>query len=130
MKTKGLIAAALLFIIAYLTYNYMYQDHRNILQEDASFNISSSELFETFNSKPELANKKFINTVIEFHGTISKLNEEFIIIHPNIFCTLDSSLSSSNLNLGDTLLLKGRCVGFDDLFMEVKIDNVSFTTNK
>ena len=89
MKTKGLIAAALLFIIAYLTYNYMYQD--------ASFNISSSELFETFNSKPELANKKFINTVIEFHGTISKLNEEFIIIHPNIFCTLDSSLSSSNL---------------------------------
>lgn len=127
MKTKGLIATALLFVIAFLTYNYLYQDHRNILKENASFNISSTELSLQFNSNSEIATKKFINTVIEFQGTISKLAKEFIIIQPNIFCMLDSNLSSTNLNLGDTLILKGRCIGFDDLFMEVKMDNVSFT---
>ncbi len=127
MKTKVLITTALLFTTIFLTYNYLYQEHRDIQNENADFNISSTELFEAFNNTPELANKKFINKVIKFQGRLSKLDEQFIIVQPNIFCSIDSTFNFANINLGDTLLLKGRCVGFDDLFSEVKMDNISFT---
>lgn len=126
MKKTGIIIAILLVITGCLIYSYMYQEHRNILKENAEYSISSSQLYEEFYNSYELANKKFINTVVEFHGTLSQLDNEYIIIHPKIVCKLDSNFSTENLILGDSLLLKGRCIGFDDLFMEVKMDNVSF----
>jgi lipopolysaccharide export LptBFGC system permease protein LptF len=126
MKKTGIIIAILLVITGCLIYSYMYQEHRNILKENAEYSISSSQLYEEFYNSYELANKKFINTVVEFHGPLSQLDNEFIIIHPKIVCKLDSNFSTENLILGDSLLLKGRCIGFDDLFMEVKMDNVSF----
>ena len=54
------------------------------------------------------------------------IESDFIVIKPSIVCVLDSNFSVSQLTIGDSLNLKGRCVGFDELFMEVKMDHVSF----
>tara|TARA_B110000977_G_C10830061_1_gene397663 strand:- start:184 stop:567 length:384 start_codon:yes stop_codon:yes gene_type:complete len=126
MKTKGFILTTLVIIIAYGSYNYMYQDHRNVFNEEASISITSTELYNKFKVTPSIGNKDFINEIIEFRGTVKLINNDLILIEPSIACKLDSNFSSTNLNIGDTLLLKGRCIGFDDLFMEVKMDNVSF----
>ena len=126
MKSKGFILAILVIIISMLSYNYMYQEHRNVLEEKSAFNISSVALYEVFNNSPLEANKKFINKIISFEGILINRDKELIVIKPSIVCKLDSNFSSIDLKLGDTLHLKGRCIGFDDLFMEVKMDNVSF----
>jgi hypothetical protein len=125
MKKKGIIVAISLVALTYFGYQYMYQEHRNILKEKASLSITSTELYKAF-STPAHSNTEFINAIIEFQGILTSVEKDLIVIQPNIVCKLDSNFSSANLNTGDTLLLKGRCIGFDDLFMEVKMDNVSF----
>ena len=126
MKTKGFILAIIVISIGYLSYNYMYQEHRNILEEKASFSMSSARLYSIFNNSSTESHKEYLNKIIEFDGLVNSINEGLLVIKPSIVCKLDSNFSVANLNVGDSLLLKGRCIGFDDLFMEVKMDNVSF----
>jgi hypothetical protein len=126
MKIKLFIAASVLFITAYLAYSYIYQGHRNVLAEKATISLTSEELFENFNNPSKKASQNFINKIIDFKGSISAIESDFIVIKPSIVCVLDSNFFASHLTIGDTLLLKGRCIGFDDLFMEVKMDHVSF----
>jgi len=126
MKTKGFIIAIIVISIGYLSYSYMYQEHRNILEEKASFSMSSTRLYSIFNNSSTELHKEYLNKIIEFDGLVNSINEGLLVIKPSIVCKLDSNFSVANLNVGDTLLLKGRCIGFDDLFMEVKMDHVSF----
>lgn len=126
MKTKGFILAIIVIIIGHLSYNYMYQEHRNVLEEKASFSMSSVRLYSIFNNTSTESHREYLNKIIEFDGLVNSINEGLLVIKPNIVCKLDSNFSIANLNIGDTLILKGRCIGFDDLFMEVKMDNVSF----
>jgi len=126
MKTNGFILAIIVISIGYLSYNYIYQEHRNVLEEKASFSMSSNRLYSIFNNTSTESHKKYLNKIIEFDGIINSIDEGLLVIKPSIVCKLDSTFVVANLNVGDTLLLKGRYIGFDDLFMEVKMDHVSF----
>lgn len=126
MKIKLFIAASVLFTTAYLAYSYIYQGHRDVLAEKATISLTSEALFENFNNPTKKASQNYINKIIDFNGSISAIESDFIVIKPSIVCVLDSNFSVSQLTIGDSLNLKGRCVGFDELFMEVKMDHVSF----
>lgn len=126
MKIKLFIAASVLFITAYLAYSYIYQSHRDVLAEKATISLTSEELFDNFKNPKKKASQNYINKIIDFEGSISAIESDFIVIKPSIVCVLDSNFSVSQLTIGDSLNLKGRCIGFDDLFMEVKMDHVSF----
>ena len=126
MKTKGIIITVLLLITAYTAYKYVYQEHRNILTEKADFSLSSTHLFEEFTNTTKDASLLYINKTIEVQGRLHSIESDFIVVAPSIVCKLDSTFSSIALNIGDSVFLKGRCVGFDDLFIEVKMDHVSF----
>ena len=126
MKIKLFIAASVLFTTAYLAYSYIYQGHRDVLAEKATINLTSEALFDNFNNPTKKASQNYINKIIDFKGSISAIESDFIVIKPSIVCVLDSNFSVSQLTIGDSLNLKGRCVGFDELFMEVKMDHVSF----
>tara|TARA_B110000977_G_C10978391_1_gene455130 strand:- start:147 stop:530 length:384 start_codon:yes stop_codon:yes gene_type:complete len=126
MKTKGIILVSVLIIAAYFSYKYVYQEHRNILTEKANFSLSSKDLFAKFNNSPKAAGLLYINKTIDVQGRIHSIESDIVVVEPSIVCKLDTTFSSTHLNIGDSLFLKGRCIGFDDLFMEVKMDNVSF----
>jgi hypothetical protein len=126
MKIKLFIAASVLFTTAYLAYSYIYQGHRDVLAEKATISLTSEALFDNFNNPTKKASQNYINKIIDFKGSISAIESDFIVIKPSIVCVLDSNFSVSQLTIGDSLNLKGRCVGFDELFMEVKMDHVSF----
>ena len=120
MKIKLFIAASVLFTTAYLAYSYIYQGHRDVLAEKATISLTSEALFDNFNNPTKKASQNYINKIIDFKGSISAIESDFIVIKPSIVCVLDSNFSVSQLTIGDSLNLKGRCVGFDELFMEGK----------
>lgn len=126
MKIKLFFTASVLFITAYLAYSYIYQGHRDVLAEKATISLTSEALFDNFNNPSKKASQNYINKIIDFKGSISAIETDFIVIKPSIVCVLDSNFSVSQLTIGDSLNLKGRCIGFDELFMEVKMDHVSF----
>lgn len=126
MKYKGLIILLVaIMTTALLGYNYIYKSHRDIGNEKAEFNLKSYELHQAFRDNPKEANIKFINKTISLTGTIISIEPHLIIIEPNIVCKTDTNLKTNTLITGKELTFKGRCIGFDDLFMEVKMDNVN-----
>ncbi len=66
---------------------------------------------------------ELINQVVQFRGKVTGFDSLFVILDHRLICSADSSVKS-NLNIGDSTILKGRCLGYDDLLEELRLDHV------
>ena len=115
---RNLVLLLLLFTLGvYFGYNYMYQDHRDIKTEEAYKTMPATDLVEIFkaNASPDELNK-----TIEVSGSVSEMDGNSITLDNAVQCSFDAAVSGINLN--DKITIKGRCIGYDDLFEIVKID--------
>lgn len=120
MKIKIIVLLSTLILC--LVYNYAYQSHRDIRTEKPKFHISSDSLHNHFAQQQKKANELYINQVLVVEGNILSFSQQMILLEPGIACKKDSSFAFPVINLGDRITIKGRCIGYDDLFGEVKID--------
>ncbi|WP_395045298.1 hypothetical protein [Flavobacterium sp.] len=122
MKKKITLLLIVIFIIAIISYNYLYKEHRNISSESASFSLSLKQLKNDFALNDSIANKKYLDKTISIYGKITSLD-----LSQNVI-VIDSSLSAkfnSKLTLvknSDKISIKGRFIGYDDLLEEYKMD--------
>jgi predicted negative regulator of RcsB-dependent stress response len=119
-QVKIVITLVLLLLGVYFAYNYMYQDHRDIKEEKAVVLISASELVNYFN---ENNSEKVLNKTVQFSGIITEIDTKNITLDDKVQCSFDAEIK--NLNLNETITVKGRCIGFDELFEVVKMDQSS-----
>ncbi|WGD34949.1 hypothetical protein [Olleya sp. YS] len=119
MKKKLLILLGILAIGAVIAYNYIYQDHRNISEETAKYNVTASNLVKDFIKDVSTTQDKYLNKTIEVTGTITAKDANSVTLDNAIFCTLSNP---TKVALNTTVTVKGRCIGFDDLLEEVKLD--------
>ena len=77
-----------------------------------------SELLEAFEGDEYLANKKYLDKIIEVKGNISKIED-----HKSIYIDTENPLSSiifemeegqdiTSLKVGDVITIKGLCTGY------------------
>ena len=86
------------FTIIYFTYNKPHKD---------------------FNKAPSQFTK-----IILITGTITDLEENIIILDNGIVCTLDPSQKiDDQIYTGSKISIKGRCIGYDDLLEEIRVDH-------
>ena len=114
-----------LFIIGsvfiYFTYNKPHTDFSKSLSE---FTIESKDLISFYQIDPENANVKYLDKILLLTGIITEAEENIIILDNGIVCTLDPSQKvNEKINLGTNVSIKGRCIGYDDLLEEVRIDH-------
>ena len=119
-QVKIVISLVLLLLGVYFAYNYMYQDHRNIKEEKAVVLISASELVSYFNKNNS---EKVLNKTIQVSGIITEIDIKNILLDDKVQCSFDAEIK--NLNLKETITVKGRFIGFDELFDVAKIDQSS-----
>ena len=124
MKNKILVAFTFISLAAYLSYQYVYQEGVNVISEKTQFQLNSDSLYTHFSSNLDWANQTYSNQIIEVSGVVKSTSKNLLILNPGIVCKLDSNTVISEIQLNDTIEIKGRCLGFDDLFEEVKIDKV------
>ena len=122
MKKKILLFVFTLCLF-FLGYNYLFPDHRTINQEEALFNVEASILFDEFIDNSKQAEYKYLNQTITVFGVISSFNTENIMINNKIFCKFDNIVNKININ--DSIVVKGRCIGYDELLEEIKLDQCS-----
>ena len=123
---KKLITCLILFSIGlYASYRYVYQEHRNIYIEEPKYILTSDSLFHHFKINQKEANQIYINQIIKIKGIINTVSKNQLILHPGIACLVDSINKINGVVPNDTIEIKGRCIGFDDLFLEVKMDQIS-----
>ena len=122
MKIKMIIYLSALIISFCLAYSYVYQSHRDISIEKPKLFISSDSLHHHFAQQQQKSHKLYMNQVLAVEGTILSLSQQMIMLKPGISCLKDSSSEFNSINVGDRVTIKARCIGYDDLFGEVKMD--------
>tara|TARA_B100000768_G_C11265769_1_gene371008 strand:+ start:1296 stop:1673 length:378 start_codon:yes stop_codon:yes gene_type:complete len=122
MKKKILLFVFTLCLF-FLGYNYLFPDHRTINLEEALFNVEASILFDQFIDNSKQAEYKYLNQTITVSGVITSFNPENIMINNKIFCKFENIVNKININ--DSIIVKGRCIGYDELLEEIKLDQCS-----
>ena len=118
---KWIIILIILIIAAIVGYNYIYQDHRDIENENAEFVMSSSEIASQFLENATTAEQKFLNKTIEVSGLVSEVNTNEITIDDKVFCQF-SNTNQNTIKTNSKVKIKGRVIGYDDLLEQVKLD--------
>ena len=127
-----LITISLLFFIAFFgivffTYN---KPHKDFSVSQADITLEAAKLYEHYQNDLSDANLKFLDKVLLVNGPVTELNSNLVIIGGNIVCSLDSSyVLDTGIKLDDKIFVKGRCIGYDDLFGEVRIDHCFIIQN-
>lgn len=131
MKRKriGFVIAALLLVVSagvYFYYGFLFKEARNIASEMPDFSIPATKLLSDYNSNPEKADAVYLNKTIEITGKVTKETDSVIILENTVFCLFTKKTKDKLIN--SKVRVKGKCIGYDELFQEVKLDQC--TINK
>ena len=82
------------------------------------------ELISLYQDNTDNANTRFLNKILLVIGTITNIETNIIILDNGIVCTLDpSQIITEEININNKVSVKGRCIGYDNLLEEVRIDH-------
>jgi hypothetical protein len=126
MNKKILYGIIIVVIISFFGYRYMYQDHRDISTEIATYVSSVPELEKEFVANDSLASIKYQDQTIEFSAKVTVVDAEnkAIILDSKLFATFNDSLPKEIIP-GKIIRIKGRFLGYDELLEEFKMDQSS-----
>lgn len=131
MKRKKIafVIAALLLVAfggIYFYYGFLFKEARNIETEMPDLSITATRLFNDYDSNPEKADSIYLNKTIEITGKVTKETDSVIIVENTVFCLFIKKTKEKLIN--SSVRVKGKCIGYDELFQEVKLDQC--TINK
>ncbi len=128
MKKKFIIIFALLLIVLYFGYKYIYKSHRDISSENAAFTITSAMILNDYKNDEKNANAKYSDKTIVVKGKITQidLTTKSIVIDEKLYGMMLNL--DKDLKVNDSVSIKGRFLGYDELLEELKMDQI--TINK
>ena len=111
----------IVFIIIFITYN---KPHKDFNKSPFEVIIESKELISLYQDNTDNANTRFLDKILLVKGNITHIETDIIILDNGIVCTLDpSQLVTEKIHLNKKISVKGRCIGYDDLLEEIRIDH-------
>jgi len=96
---------------------------RDLQSEQAAFTVKTIDILAEFKSNEAAANKKYLEKPVVILGVITSINGKEIIIDEVVVCSF--SIANASLNVGQTISVKGRVIGYDDLMGGVNMDQCS-----
>ena len=111
-----------LLIIVYAVWN---KPHKNYSNTKPNITIDSLNFINEFKTNSTLATEKYLNQIILVSGNVTDTLTKSVVLNNGIVCTFDSlSLKALGLiQINNEVSIKGRFVGFDDLFEEIRLDH-------
>lgn len=123
MKKKIFVFAAILLVLAFVSYKYMYKEHRDIAAEKVSYSVSVDDIYTTFQINEKSANAKYLDKTIEIYGKITNIDiqNKIITVDEKLLARFTNGIQA-DLKLQNVIALKGRVTGYDDLLGEIQMD--------
>lgn len=115
MKNKRIFSFVVLILTAIGFYYYAYKDHRDIATEGAVFSDTAVALKDSIVHN----NEAFLNQTVAVSGVVTLLEDNSITLDDALVAQFESSPA---VTVNQQLTLKGRCIGYDDLFEVVVLD--------
>lgn len=116
----GIIVVLIIISGLYGYYGFLYKSARDISSEDSAFSVHAHGLIGEYAANTKTADTKYLNRAIEIKGKVTEIRDSLIIIDDKVVCGFDVKPADAAINKNITV--KGRCIGFDELFGEVKLD--------
>ncbi|WP_297334537.1 hypothetical protein [Flavobacterium sp.] len=127
MNRRAVIIVILLVVIigGYFFYNsYLYKDARNIAGEQPAFTVDAGQMLAEYEQGAEAATAKYLNKTIAVQGRVTSVNDSVVIIDSAVFCAF---AGKREIYVDEAITVKGRCIGYDEIFGEVKLDQCTLT---
>lgn len=125
MKKIIIFITVIILVIFIGSYFYLYQEHRDVSATTAINTFNSDQLLDVFQDSVIENDKEILDQVILISGVATGASEYSVILDDKIFIEFDQkNYNASNyvINKNQTYTIKGRCLGYDDLLEEVRID--------
>ena len=123
MKNKSWFVFFFIVILIASAYVYIQKPHRDISVETVEYSISSDALLNEFLVNEANASIKFLDKTIVVYGTLTEIYNNFLVVDDKIYCKFD--VNTPEIPSNSFLKIKGRCIGFDVLLEQVKLDQCS-----
>lgn len=101
---------------------------RDLQSEEAAFTLKAKDFITEFTVKETDANKKYLEKPVVISGVITSINDKEVLLDEVVVCGFTTA--DTSLKVGQTVAVKGRVVGFDDLMGSVNMDQCSLNKNK
>ncbi|WP_339756596.1 hypothetical protein [uncultured Winogradskyella sp.] len=108
----------LVILGAYSAYKYAYKPHKSINELEVKFSGTSDVFLDKVKEDVSL----WQDVVVELTGTITSIDKKGITIDSSIYCQLETATAVEALKEKQTITIKGRMIGYDDLLEEIKLD--------
>ena len=122
MRNKIIFSLILVCGIIF-AYNYMYPDHRSISEESVSYRLEAESFFNEFTEDSKQAELKYLDQTIIVSGIVTSINSKSVTLSNKIYGQFETL--NNDLKVNDSIAIKGRCIGYDDLLEEIKLDQCS-----
>ena len=119
---KKIATGLLIFlVILFLSYKYLYHEHRDISNEKALFSLTANEILKDFLLDESKANLKYLDKSITITGKITNIDTKnnTIVIDEKVFVLLKKI---SVVKQSEVIIVQGRVIGYDSLLEEIKLD--------
>jgi hypothetical protein len=129
IKRIAFVIAGILLVASagiYFYYGVVFKEARNIESEMPDLTITATKLLNDYNSNPQKADSLYLNKTIEITGKVTKETDYVVIVENTVFCLFTQKTKDRLIN--NKVTVKGKCIGYDELFQEVKLDQC--TINK
>ena len=107
------------FVLGYSMYN---KPHKDYAQEEVAQTWRADDLVAAFTADPEAMQAQWQEKVVEVSGAVASSSAQGVVLHPGVVANYDAG-HAPDMSPSGQVTLKGRLVGFDDLFGEVRIDH-------
>lgn len=120
-KFKIIILLVVIGLIGFFAYNYvMHGGARNLTTEKTNFTVTSESITSEFTTNIQKANEKYLEKAVAIKGKITASNGNEVILDGIVICNFKSQ--DLSIKKDQTVTVKGRVVGYDDLMGELKLD--------
>jgi hypothetical protein len=115
-------------IIGFSVFNYVFHGGaRDLATEEVAFTVTSKDIIAEFAANVPGATKKYSDKAIAVSGIVTAVSDSIVTIDNTIICNFKSP--DTTIKNEQTITIKGRLVGFDDLMGELKLDQCSINKN-
>ena len=116
-----LIVIAILLVGGYFAFDYvLHGGARDVQSEDTAYSVKTNDIVAEFTTNLDVANKKYLEKPVAISGIVTSINKNEVILDNAVNCNL--SKEDASIIKNQSIVVKGRVVGYDDLLGELKLD--------
>lgn len=127
VKKIGIIFLVTLLVGFSVFYYVFHFGARDLATEEALFTVTSKNITAEFASNVVGATIKYSDKAIAVSGIVTAVTDSIVTIDNTIICNFKSP--DTTIKNEQTITVKGRLVGFDELMGELKLDQCTINKN-